>query len=144
LGQFAGMMWNHAPAMWTSMLSQGVARPQFTNKEMADLMAYLFTERYFEAGGSAERGRRLFAEKGCGSCHGGGQAPDIRRLRTVASPISMAAALWNHGPLMLANMQQRQVAWPRFGAGEIADLMDFLNRGAAPQVSAAHTGGTAR
>lgn len=140
LGQFAGMMWNHAPAMWNSMKQLGVTRPQFSNQEMADLIAYLFTERYFEASGNAERGRRMFDEKGCNTCHRGGAAPDLARWRGATSPIPIAAALWNHGPLMLASMQQRQLPWPRFRAGEMVDLMDFLNR--SPRT--AQTTGAAR
>jgi mono/diheme cytochrome c family protein len=132
LGQFAGAMWNHAPAMWASMKTKGVAAPQFSNQEMADLIAYLFTERYFEGASNAERGRRVFAEKGCGSCHGGpsASAPNLASWRDGVSPVKIATALWNHGPLMLASMQQRHLVWPLFRVGEIVDLMDYLNRGA--------------
>jgi mono/diheme cytochrome c family protein len=130
LGQFAGTMWNHAPAMWKTMKAQGLAAPQFSNQEMADLIAYLFTERYFEGASSAERGRLLFAGKGCGGCHGAGTAaPDLAKLRGAASPTGIATALWNHGPLMLDSLERRQLAWPRFAAGEIVDLMDYLSRG---------------
>ncbi len=131
LGQFAATMWNHAPAMWSSMRSQGITRPQFSNQEMADLIAYLFTQRYFEASGSSARGQRLFEEKGCMGCHGkGGPAPALARWSGAASPVAIAATLWNHGPLMFASMQQRQISWPRFGPGEIVDLMEYLNHGA--------------
>lgn len=132
LGQFAGAMWNHAPAMWASMKAKGLPAPQFSNQEMADLIAYLFTERYFEGASNAERGRRLFAEKGCGGCHGargGAAAPDLAKWRGAASPTAIATALWNHGPLMFQSIERRHLAWPRFGAGEIVDLMDYLNRG---------------
>ena len=138
LGQFAGMMWNHAPAMWSSMSAQGVARPQFSNQEMADLIAYLFTQRYFEASGNADRGHKLFEEKGCGGCHGGsGAAPDLAKSKGAASPVAMAATLWNHGPMMFTSMQKRQLEWPRFKPGEIADIMEFLNRAAPAPIQSA-------
>ncbi|MFB3917527.1 MAG: c-type cytochrome [Terriglobales bacterium] len=136
LGQFAGQMWNHAPAMWASMQAQQVSRPQFSNKEMADLIAYLFAERYFERQGNVERGRRTFKEKGCASCHTGTRgsvAPDLAKWQGNAAAIPLATAFWNHGPLMLQTMVQQQIPWPRFRPGEITDLMDFLNHRPAKQ-----------
>ena len=135
LGQFAALMWNHAPAMWNSMQAQQVPRPQFSNQEMADLIAYLFTERYFEAAGNVERGRRIFEDKACAGCHrpgGDSTAPNLANWRGRGSPVSVATALWNHGPLMFETMQRKQLDWPRFKPGEMADLMEFLNRGLPP------------
>lgn len=132
LGQFAGLMWNHAPSMGASMRAQEVPRPKFSNKEMADLIAYLFAERYFEVMGNAERGRRMFKDKGCAGCHsvggGNGLGPDLARWAGGASPIPLASALWNHGPRMFERMKEQQVPWPRFQPGEIVDLMEFLSR----------------
>lgn len=137
LGQFAGLMWNHAPEMWASMQAQKIPRPQFSNKEMADLIAYLFSQRYFEAAGNATQGRRMFQEKGCAGCHpaggGSGTGPDLARWRGGASPIPVATALWNHGPVMLARMQQAQIPWPRLAAKDIADLLEYLGQSPAAQ-----------
>jgi mono/diheme cytochrome c family protein len=132
LGQFAGLMWNHGPTMWANMKAQGISRPQFSDKEMADLIAYLFAERYFEAAGNADRGRRVFDDKGCSSCHavGGGKgvAPDLGKWRNTASTIPLATALWNHGPLMFQTMREQQITWPRFAPGEMVDVLEYLNR----------------
>lgn len=131
LGQFAGAMWNHAPAMRASMKAQNVPQPSFTQKEMADLLSYLFAERYFEPAGSASRGAELFAAKACDQCHRtGGIGPDL--ARASVSPVHMATALWNHGPVMFQMMQQNQIAWPRFQAGEITDLIEYLSAKPAP------------
>lgn len=139
LGRFAALMWNHAPMMWTNMQAQRVGPPEFSNQEMADLIAYLFTERFFETAGNAGRGRRLFEEKGCGGCHtinrGAGRGPDLAAWRGRASPVPVAASLWNHGPLMLEQMGAQNVAWPRFRAGEMADLLEFLNRAGTSEAS---------
>jgi mono/diheme cytochrome c family protein len=125
LGQFAADMWNHAPAMHASMQAQKIARPTFSNKEMADLLAYLFAERFFEPSGNSGRGAHLFADKGCSQCHRAtGIGPDLSRLSV--SPIHMATALWNHGPVMFQTMQQQKIAWPRFQPGEITDLIEYL------------------
>lgn len=130
LGQFAAAMWNHSPRMHASMAAQNVARPQFTNKEMADLIAYLFAQRYFERSGNAAKGARLFGSKGCASCHSsepGSRAPDLASVSGKASPIRIATALWNHGPIMFETMQRQQIDWPQFQPGDIADLLEFLN-----------------
>ncbi len=132
LGQLAALMWNHSPAMWASMRSQQIRRPQFSNKEMADLVAYLFAERYFEASGGAAKGARVFEVKGCAACHLGdtrGAAPDLSGWRGRVSPVDLATAMWNHGPVMLGRMREQQIPWPEFRPGEMVDLMEFLNRG---------------
>lgn len=130
LGQFAGVMWNHAPVMRASMQAQQVSRPEFSNKEMADLISYLFAQRYFEVSGNAARGRNVYTDKGCDHCHSAaGPGPNLMRTRNGGAPISIATALWNHGPMMLEIMHQQQMPWPRFQPGEIVDLLEFLNRG---------------
>ncbi len=131
LGQFAADMWNHAPAMRASMQAQKIPRPQFTNKEMADLLAYLFAERYFEPAGNAAHGERLFTDQGCIDCHGSSHlGPDLSRVSV--SPVHMATALWNHGPVMFQMMQQKKMPWPRFQPGELNDLIEYLSRKPAP------------
>jgi hypothetical protein len=118
--------------MRASMQAQKIPRPSFSNKEMADLLAYLFAERFFEASGNAVRGSKLFASKACNECHHtGGMGPDLTRLSV--SPIHMATALWNHGPVMFQSMQQKQIAWPRFQPGEINDLIEYLGAKASTQ-----------
>jgi len=132
LGQFAGLMWNHSPAMWTSMRTQEIPRPQFSNKEMADLIAYLFAQRYFDPSGSAHQGRRIFEVKGCATCHlpdGEGIGPALSPWRAKVTPMALATAMWNHGPMMLTRMREQQIPWPRFQSQEMVDLMEFLNQG---------------
>ncbi len=131
LGQFAAAMWNHAPAMRATMQTEKIVRPSFSNKEMADLLAYLFAERFFDATGNANRGQQLFTEKECNECHRtGGVGPDLSRAST--STIHMATALWNHGPAMFQTMQQQKISWPRFQPGEITDLLEYLDTKPVP------------
>jgi len=70
LTQFAGAMWNHGPAMWARMKERGIAAPQLSGQDTADLVAYLYTTHYFDhTAGSATRGRLLVQGKGCLGCH---------------------------------------------------------------------------
>lgn len=139
LGQFAALMWNHSPSMWASMKSLHIPRPQFSSKEMADLVAYLFAERYFEPSGNSGHGERVFGMKGCASCHAPGEkgsAPDLARWRGRVSPVGLATAMWNHGPVMLGHMREQEMPWPVFQPREIVNLMEYLNQGVPEKRSA--------
>lgn len=131
VSQFAGLMWNHAPRMAEKMAARGVNPPRFSNTEMADLISYLFSARYFEQAGVASVGRQVFESKGCASCHGlqpgaAGVGPDLSRWRGEISSTRLAAALWNHGPTMLERMEQVKIEWPTFRQEEMENLMAFL------------------
>jgi len=130
VSQFAGLMWNHAPRMAERMAARGMKPPRFSNKEMADLISYLFSARYFEQSGNAHEGKQIFVSKGCASCHGlqPGGGPDLSGWQGQVSATRLAAALWNHGPAMLEHMQQVKIDWPAFRQEEMEDLMAFLNR----------------
>jgi len=132
LGQMAGVMWNHWPQMADWLQQRKVEVPHFEGREMADLIAYLYALRYFDEPGVAEAGRRVYAGKGCNNCHGpdgrGGRGgPDLRGRRGTYSAVSLAGAMWRHGPQMYAEMERRKVAWPRFEKREMNDLVVYLN-----------------
>ncbi len=133
VSQFAGLMWNHAPRMAERMAARGMKPPRFSDKEMADLISYLFSARYFEQSGNANEGRKVFANKGCAGCHSleadtSGGGPSLTAWRGQVSSARLAAALWNHGPAMLEQMQQVKVEWPTFRPEEMEHLMAFLNQ----------------
>lgn len=132
LVQFAGLMWNHSPGMWEAMKARGIPRPTFEGREMADLIAYLYTLRYFEPGGSPAVGQTLFAQRGCSYCHGPRaegtpQGPALRGRGHSFTAVSLATALWRHGPKMEQRAQELQRPWPTLAEGDIGDLIVFLN-----------------
>lgn len=131
LTQMAGLMWNHTPQMGAAMKREGVERPQFSEQEMADLIAYLYSVRYFEESDDVDAGRRVFSEKRCDLCHSLGgekkEGPDLGRWQGRVSPVVMAYAMWNHGPKMFQEMQARDVPWPLFKGREMPDLIGYLN-----------------
>lgn len=132
LAQFAGAMWNHSPEMFRVMKAQGIARPAFENQEMADVMAYLNSLRYFEPTGTAGAGASHFAERGCARCHGAraegtASGPALRGRGGDYNTVSLATALWSHGPEMYRQTQKLSVAWPRLETSDLGDLIAFLN-----------------
>jgi cytochrome c len=130
LAQLAGMMWNHSYKMWKGMKEKGLGRPILSSQEMADLVAYLFSTRYFDEPGDPGRGKILFAKKQCNLCHGKGtKMVDLFGLKGQISPILMAEMMWNHGPDMLERMRKAKVPWQKIDGKEMVDLMEYLNRG---------------
>ena len=55
-------------------------------------------------------------------------APEHRnRGKDGYSDITMVSVLWSHGPRMLERMNEKKIAWPRFTAPQMADLIAYLN-----------------
>ena len=121
-------MWNHAPVMHQRA---GKNFPILGPGDMSNLVAYLFAQRYFDEEGDAERGLQVFQSKNCVSCHQWKMqetgAPDLAMATERYSPITIAAAVWRHGPRMLELMRQQNITWPEFTGAEISDLIAFLN-----------------
>lgn len=130
--QFAALMWNHSPEMWKAQTLQNVARPTFDGQQIADLVAFLSSLRYFEPAGSAQVGETLFTERDCGRCHGPNAqgtrlGPALRARGKNYSSIALATTLWNHGPNMYRRTRELKVPWPALAENEIGDLVSFLN-----------------
>ncbi len=129
---FAGEMWNHSPQMFRAMNARELSRPQFSGQDMADLMAFFNTLRYFEPDGSVAAGRGLFNARGCGRCHGanaegGSLAPALRTGHPNMNSITLATALWRHGPEMYRRTQDMGMPWPKLSENDLGDLFAFLN-----------------
>jgi cytochrome c2 len=129
LTSLAVEMWNHRPLMEVAARNRGLTIATFAKDEMADLLAYLFERGYFAVEGDSQRGERVFRDKRCASCHGQADsaAPNLQAMDTTFTATRFAAAVWRHGPAMLAQMQQRGDSWPALSDRDVADLLAFLN-----------------
>lgn len=138
--QMAASMWNHATQMTRTMLEQGIKCPEFKGDEMAHLLAYLHS---LEVVGDAERGKVVFEQKGCLTCHaingeGGKIGPELARTTHPHPPIELAGMMWNHSPTMSAMMEALRIPRPTFEGNEMVDLLAYLD---AVQRQAARGGG---
>jgi mono/diheme cytochrome c family protein len=125
-------MWNHSPAMWSAMEHLRIERAHFRTQEMADLVAFLFSFRYVEPGGSPKVGEVLFTGRGCSHCHGPRgmgtpQAPALRGRGTNFTSVTIATALWRHGPEMYRKATELGLGWPMLSENDVGDLIAFLN-----------------
>jgi len=128
---FAAAMWNKAPAMLAAMTPRGITVPQLRAEDMADLLAYLYSVRYFAEPGNVRQGWAVASEKGCLHCHGasgerGKPASDFSRMRGLDAPAAVVAALWNHALVTPPTPGGQKAAWPEFLPGEMADLVALL------------------
>ena len=97
---------------------------------MSDIIAYLFSTRYFDEPGVSEQGKTAFAKKQCNLCHTkGAKTGDLSQLKGQISPILMAQVMWNHGPEMLEKLRKAKLPWQKIDGKEMVDLMEYLNRG---------------
>jgi len=115
-------MWNHQPNMKQPA-------PSLSQEEMRQLIGYVWARQYFVGAGEAGKGKKVFAEKGCATCHNdpASGAPSLAKGAGSYSDISIISVLWRHGPAMLDRMKQRNIEWPRFTAPQMSDLIAYLN-----------------
>jgi mono/diheme cytochrome c family protein len=120
--QIAADMWDHQPSMKPQP-------PVLSQEEMRQILGYIWAKQYFRGDGNAERGKKVFAEKGCATCHNdpSSGAPKLAHGANGYSDITMVSVLWSHGPRMLERMNEKKIAWPRFTAPQMADLIAYLN-----------------
>jgi cytochrome c2 len=95
---FAAAMWNKAPRMLAEMKPRGITAPQLRPEEMADVIGYLHSVRYFADPGNVQRGWAVATAKGCLTCHAisserGKPASDHNRGRRT-EPAPRLAARW--------------------------------------------------
>ena len=113
------------------MKRRGGATPKLAAGKMADLVAFLFSQRYFFEPGDLDRGKRVYENKSCALCHEARRketgAPDLSNTMEAYSPIVLTAAAFGHGSSMIQTMKQQHIDWPEFKGREMADLIAYLN-----------------
>ena len=136
----ASAMWNHIPEMAAQMRKLNKPPPELSPRETGDLIAFLATINYFDPGGDAKAGKKIFADKQCVVRHqiegvGGVFGPSLDSV-VQFGPIFFAATMWNHGPSMAEAMQARAIKRPQFSGSELRDLIayvKFVSRGRGDQ-----------
>ena len=135
--RIAQNLWNHGPVMVPAIRRMGLDVPEFRGSEILDLFAYLRSQGQrraagaFRSAGEAQRGRALFASKGCARCHavlGAGPSigPDLGRAELRGSVTQLAGRMWNHWPAMSEAMGALGMAAPTFKQEELADVFAYI------------------
>jgi len=130
--ELAGRFWNHAPAMFTSLRRDGIAWPEVSPAEMADLMMYLQADASRDPAPDLSQGHILLVRKGCLKCHsyrgeGGRIAEELTRYHPgYQSAVTWAGAVWKHAPRMAEEARRMGVPYPRFTGEEMGNLVGLL------------------
>ncbi len=133
LAKLVTAMWNHAPRMWERMNAANVDYPELSYKEAAELVAYLYMSGYIDRTGDGDRGRLLFATKGCVRCHsvdgeGGKRGPDLSASGASANPMMWTQVMWNHAAGMQERLRQSGQSWPHYQEDELRDLYAYVRQ----------------
>jgi len=131
----AAKLWNHIPSMVAGMERVKMVKTNLTGQEFTEISAYLYFLKFFDEPGNPTRGRSIFNEKGCGSCHplsGKGKEGEagLDQLPQNISPVFLTQSIWNHGPVMIAQMVKLGIKWPEFKETEMMDLLEYINSNA--------------
>jgi cytochrome c2 len=135
----ASTMWNHAPTMWAAMSRQNVKASGLDEQAAADLFAYFYSAHFFDKPGDAGRGKRLFHERNCDSCHGlatspNPAAPPVAKWQSLSDPIELTQNMWNHAGAMGAEFEKKKISWPQLTSQDLTDmLVYFRNLPGAPE-----------
>ncbi len=131
-------MWNHGPTMQAQLSALRISMPLFGGHQIADIQAYIRQISFLRDREAVllqppdpNRGRDLFSNKGCTTCHGANgrgtrSGPDLREATQQLHVSEIAGALWNHSAQMVGAMRARGIAFPRFQDGEMGDIIAFL------------------
>ncbi len=131
--QLAGMFWNHTPRMIETVRRRGMQWPTFVERELADIISYIYYVKLFDPPGDADLGERWFRDKRCAECHavggvGGHVGPELDQFAQYIAPITLAADMWNHGVDMRLEQAVRGIATPTFAGRELADIQAYIRR----------------
>lgn len=129
-------LWNRGKSMASAMETTGTARPTFDKGNIADIFAYIRSfgrgvERIYARPGSPRNGEKLFLAKRCAECHsvtaqGDTSRPNLRTRLIQGSLMTIAGAMWNHGPKMWADMARRGIPTAPLSVDEMSDIVGYL------------------
>ena len=77
-------------------------------------------------------GKKVFSELGCAKCHALNGKPgefmsiDLSKYQKAANPMEIVAGIWNHSTEIEKAMKEKEIPWPRFRKGELADLLEYI------------------
>jgi len=132
-------LWNHHPGMQRTFAAGGIPYPRISLQEMGDLLSYIYWLRAYGLSGNPKTGGSLYRSKDCAACHSPSAgnaaiAPLLSGSQATASPYSLLAAIWNHGPRMESLLHEKKLPWPELSGEEMRDLIAYFRSGSAAPV----------
>lgn len=110
-----------------------ISHSPLSEKEVAEIIAYLCYLRFFNKQGNVFIGKKLLNAKGCLKCHSIGQdedrdkvAPDFLTIDFYVSPLYITQAMWNHGPNIFQAERAKGIKHIQLRGDEIVDITSAL------------------
>jgi cytochrome c2 len=130
VNEIAGLMLNHSSVMIDYMKSESITWPEFEGREMSDLIAYLYFLGFEDEPGDPARGKKIFVDKGCLSCHEekADIGPELSKMKRLNSPIRMIQLMWNHADRMDDLLIIKNEKWPQLSTNEMQNLFAYLKK----------------
>jgi cytochrome c2 len=102
-----------------------------TEKDIADLLAYLSLAGAEVPGGDPRAGAEVFTRNRCVTCHAlpgraSGIGPDVQDMPEVTDPYMIAALMLQHARNMKTATELKHVPWPQMKPDELLDLYAYL------------------
>jgi cytochrome c2 len=129
-------VWNHGTSMSNALLENRMQWPEFQDKEVVHLVAYIRSRNAASATemsvpGDPQRGHALFAAKSCLGCHKSRSAvpvkgPEMASSGRASSLSSLIGSLWNHYPNMSQAIAASGIAYPKISKEEMQDLLAYV------------------
>jgi mono/diheme cytochrome c family protein len=125
--QLASMFWNHTPRMVQLLKQKGSEWPVLSEKEMADIISFIYYLKLLDRPGDPAIGKTIFQEQKCSRCHSLTEPPlPLARFGAYVAPVFLAQAMWNAGQTMQRVQREQGIAMPLFKGREIADLQAYI------------------
>lgn len=115
---FVAAFWNAAPHMWALLDWDQDRTPTLGRQELGHLYAFFREVRFSNPRGDADRGRGVFASKGCGECH---EPASLEEGIADRRPLAFARSLAAHPSTAEAVPQAAS-----FSGDEMSDLIAYL------------------
>ncbi len=125
----ASLLWNHGPRMRHQVFELNIKWPLLTGYELSGLSEFLRNFSHSEEGkrtfsliGSPVKGREIFANYRCSSCHSIKNFDNIK----YKNVLEIAALMWNAGPRMWGTMAEKKITIPELSPEEFINITAYL------------------
>ncbi|MFV1951697.1 MAG: hypothetical protein ACC630_07075 [Nitrospinota bacterium] len=125
----ATSLWNHGLDMKFQLSAGKYGWPELKGSDLSSLSQFIVdfatekdTRRVYSLSGSPVKGKMVFEDIGCLSCHKKNVYYDKRQK----SALDIASDMWKGGPKMWTAMKSGGMKIPEFTADEFVDLVAYL------------------
>lgn len=123
----ASALWNHTPAMWRTMAQREVGVTTTTAADWEDAFAFLYSLQFSDKPGEVARGKRVFENNGCSSCHSAaGPGKPVVAWTQLNDPVVLVYRLWDHASTMGAEFTKTKTPWPIMTSRDLMDLNAYV------------------